>query len=298
MIKNLTKESFDNYYEEINSELYNLFPKDFENYLRTEWSDKVKFHKKISNLSNYPLTVISTIQNLQISFLEKLGKKGCYWYIKKKNGSYGRNITITKNPITFFGSLIRTSDINNYVIQKEILSDNYKGKKYDYRVYLLIIKINGKINYYYYDDYIVRFCYEKEDEAKPRNVYNSITNHHIYSLQKLDRNFYCFNKDFEKNHQEKIVNLNESFITLFSLHEKDFINLLKDNEFRILGMDYLVEKNSNKLFILEMNTVPGVFYSNSEEDFFIKYNNFHKVLICDLNNLIFNNKSEKWIKIS
>lgn len=287
-----TKESFDNYYQDINPELFNLFPKDFEDYLRKEWSDKVEFHKKVNNLSNYPLTVISTKTNLHHSFLSKLAKKNCYWFIKKKDGSYGRSITITKNPISFFGSLIRTSDINKYVIQKEIISDTLEDRKYDYRIYLLIIKKDNKINYYYYEDYVIRFCYKQVSEKK--DLLNSITNHHIYSLQKLDSKFYCFNNEFKKDHMVKIKELNKEFIILFSKYENDFKDLLKENEFRILGMDYMVEKSTDKLFILELNTMPGVYYPDVKEDFFIKYNNFHKNIVLELNNLIHNKFSNKW----
>jgi len=292
-----TRESFDNYFNDINPELFNLYPEKFEEYLKKEWSDKVKFHEKVNHLSNYPLTLVSTKDNLNQQYLNKLTKKNCYWYIKKKTGSYGRSITITKNPISFFGSLIRTMDINNYIIQKEIISDDFEGRKYDYRIYLLIIKRNNKIEYYFYNEYVIRFCYKKIDNDK-RDIYNSITNHHIYSLQKLDKNFYCFNKEFKKNHYEKIESLNKSFIDIFSKYEKDFIDLINENEYRILGMDYMVEKDTNKLFILELNTIPGVYYPDVEEDFFIRYNNFHKKLVVELNNLINYGKSDKWLKIS
>jgi len=91
--------------------------------------------------------------------------------------------------------------------------------------------------------------------------------------------------------------LNEKFINLFKNYQKDFEDLLENNQFRILGMDYLVEKLTNKLFILELNTKPGVFYSNVEEEFFIKYNNFHENIIIDLNNLILEKYQENWLKI-
>ena len=247
-------------------------------------------------MENYPLTILGSLENLQKENLEKLSKKNCYWYIKQKDGSFGRQITITKKPITFFGEKVLTNKINQYVIQKEIITDDYKNRKYDYRIYLLIIKQNDEIKYYYYKKYIVRFAFKEQDDIT-KDIYNSITNHHIYSLQKLDENFYQFNENFEKHHETEIYQLNEKFINLFKNYQKDFEDLLENNQFRILGMDYLVEKLTNKLFILELNTKPGVFYSNVEEEFFIKYNNFHENIIIDLNNLILEKYQENWLKI-
>jgi hypothetical protein len=297
-----TKESFDNYFETINQELYLGYPEKLEEYLRKEWSDKWKFHQKINKLDNYPLTILGTLENLKKENLEKLSKKNCYWYIKQKDGSFGRQIKITKNPLSFFGELVLTNKINQYIIQKEIITDDFNNRKYDYRIYLLILKRNNNIEYYYYKKYVIRFAYKENDnDNDKRDIYNSITNHHIYSLQKLDENFYKINDEFEKNHEKDIINLNLKFITILKSYQEDFEDLLENNQFRILGMDYLVEKLTNKLYILELNTKPGVFYKDVIEDFFIKYNKFHENLVMNLNDVIFNNNlnlENNWIKIN
>ena len=285
----ISKESFDNYYNDVNSEFFNYYPEELESYLRKEWSDKWMFHKRMCDFDNYPLTLLGTIENLKESRLEKLSKKGCYWYIKKRDGSYGRSICITKNPLSFFGGKLLASKVNSYLIQKEIKSELHNGRKYDYRIYIMLLRRGEKIEYYYYKRYVVRFCYKGLDEK--RDIYNSITNHHIYSLLKLDENFYELSDKFDKDN-EKIESLNESFINRLREYEYEYKDMMCINSFRILGLDYMVESKTDKIYILELNTIPGVYYGGVEDEFFKRYNNFHMEIIKDLDKLFRGEKND------
>lgn len=283
----ITKESFDNYYDEVNRDLHNGYSKGFVEYLNITFGDKWNFHLIFEKEKYYPFTILGTLSN--IKNLGNLPRSN--YYIKKRDGSYGRNIEITDNPKKFFNQYGLKE--NDYVIQKEINTDLNKNRKYDYRIYLLILKKNDRIIYGYYKKYVIRNSYSEYDDKN--SIYSKITNHHIYSLQELDEHFYNLSEDFEKNHVDKIESLNKRVLEKIKEYESEFFSKLGNNQFRILGVDYLVEKLTNKLFILEINITPGVFYLNKTQDYFIKYNNFHKYIIDDLNNLILDNCNENWI---
>ncbi|ADO67342.1 putative tubulin-tyrosine ligase family protein [Cafeteria roenbergensis virus] len=287
----ITKESFDNYYNEINMLLYNGYSLKFVEYLKNKFGDKCNFHLIFQRENYYPLTFIGSIKN--INSFNNLPSSN--YYIKKRNGSYGKNITITTNPNRFFNQYgIKEND---YVVQKEIDTDLYKNKKYDYRVYLLILKINNKIKYGYYTKYVIRNSLYEFNNTN--DIYSKLTNHHIYSLKELDKNFYILSDEFKKTHENKIKILNERVLNKIKDYEDEFKSLLNNHNFRILGVDYVAEKLTNKLFILELNATPGVYYKNQTKDYLKKYNNFHKNIIEDLNNLLYNTNSQdnNWIII-
>lgn len=286
-----TRESFDNYYDEINKDLYDGYNEKLENYLNEEYGDKWNFHIKFVNESYYPLTILGSKKELEK--LKKENEKYRY-YVKEKNGSYGRDIVITRNPYNFFKN---SDQLNRYVIQREIKSDLCNKRKYDYRIYVLMLRKGDEMCYYYYKKYVIRNCLEEYDE-KSLGKYSNITNHHIYSLKKLDKNFYVLNEDFERDDSSKIERLNKKIIKKLKKDDK-FYMLMINNNFRILGLDYVVEKDTRKLYVLEINTKPGVYYPDVKEDYMIKYNNFHKNIVRDLNNILIDNKSceNNWIKV-
>lgn len=277
-----TNESFDNYFTKVNIDLYNGYSKEFVDYLFKEFGDKWDFHLKFESEKYYPLTLLGNQETLKD--IHNL-PDNVYYYIKKRDGSYGRHITITKNPHSYF---INNKEKNQYVIQREINSLLYKNRKFDYRIYLLILKKDNKIKYGYYKKYVIRNCVR--DMNSETDKYSKITNHHIYSLEGLDKDFYILSDDFELDHSKKINRLNERVLDKIKEYENDFYNLLGDKQFRILGIDYIVERGTDKLYLLEINITPGVYYKNVSDDFFIKYNNFHYDMICELNDIIYNNK--------
>lgn len=280
-----TPESFDNYFNKINKNLYLSYSKDFIDYFKNKFGDKWNCHLIFENEKYYPFTLLGSRE--VILNLENLPKNK-YYYIKKRDGSYGRSITITKNPRNFFINSILVS--NSYIIQREIESMLYNNRKFDYRIYLLILKKDNKIMYGYYKKYVIRNCVN--ELINETDKYCKITNHHVYSLKNLDENFYILDEDFEIKHHEKIYKLNEKVLYKIKEYEKEYYDMLKNNQFRILGVDYLVEKNTNKLYLLELNITPGVYYPDVKEDFFIKYNNFHENIIKDLNDIINENVVE------
>lgn len=273
-----TLESFDNYFDKINLNLHNGYSKEFVDYIKKTLGDKWNFYNLFMREKYIPFTLLGTQNN--IVKLDKLPKNN--YYIKKRNGSYGRQITITKHPIVFFKQYGLKE--NSYIIQREINTDTYKNRKYDYRIYLLILKKNNKINYGYYKKYIVRNSFSELDKSNSK--FSKITNHHIYSLQELDENFYILSDEFEKDHKTKIEKLNLRVINKLKCLETNFDSLLKNNQFRILGLDYLVEKLTNKIYLLEINTTPGVYYKNNTKNFILKYNKFHELIVKNLNELI------------
>lgn len=282
----ITRESFDNYFNIVNTDLFNGYSKKFVNYLFNEFGDKWNFYIKFSNEKYIPFTLLGTFEN--IKNLINLPKSN--YYIKKNDGSYGRDIIITKNPEIFFKN--KNLKKNDYIIQREINSQIYKNKKFDYRIYLLIFKNENKINYGYYKKYVIRNCINNFNDKN--NKFSKITNHHIYSLKELDENFYVLNEDFGLNHQDKIEKLNVKVLNKIKEYENDFRDLLNNKQFRILGVDYIVEDKTEKLFLLEINITPGVFYDKVKEDFLIKYNNFHLQIVKDLNDVLYFNENNNF----
>lgn len=284
-----TRESFDNYFNEINLDLYNGYSKEFVKYLFKEFGDKWEFHLKFESEKYYPLTLLGNQES--IKNIHNL-PDNVYYYIKKRDGSYGRQISITKSPHSFFKN---NKEKNQYVIQKEIESYLYKNRKFDYRIYLIILKIDGKIKYGYYKKYVIRNCVR---DMNNKNIkYRKLTNHHIYSLEGLDKDFYIFNDDFEIDHSKKINKLNVRVLNKIREYENDFYNLLDNKQFRILGVDYIPERDTEKLYLLEINITPGVFYSNVREKFFIDYNDFHKQMVKDLNEVVYKDGNENYVFI-
>jgi len=282
-----TKESFDNYFDEIDSELHNGYSRDLVEYLNKTFGDKWNFNLIFGTEKYIPFTLLGTFENIKKLVNLPLNN----YYIKKRDGSYGRQITITKTPSLFFKNP-RLKE-NDYVIQKEINTDLNNKRKYDYRIYLLILKKDNRVKYGYYRKYVIRNSYNEIDSSN--NKFSKITNHHIYSLQELDKNFYTLSDDFEKNHSVKIESLNKKVLSKLGEFESEFISKMSNNQFRILGVDYIVEKQTNKLFMLELNVTPGVFYADKTQDYFIRYNNFHKEIVEGLSNLLHNNDVEDWI---
>lgn len=283
-----TKESFDNYYEKINKNLYNGYSDKFEKYMNNTFGDKWNFHLIFENEKYYPKSILGKMENIKM--LKKLDNNLKY-YIKNRYESYGRDIIITNNPYNFF---LKKQMNNMYIIQREIKSVMLNDRKYDYRIYVLILKKNNKIIYYFYKYYILRFAREKYDNSN--KIFSNLTNHHIYSLKDLDSNFY---KIEYKNNDDylKVLNLTKIVCKKISEYENEFKDLLNENEFRIFGLDYLKENITNKFYVLELNTKPGVYYKDDNRDFIVKYCDFHKNIVFELNNLIYKNTSEKWISI-
>lgn len=275
-----TKESFDNYYNDVNINLHKCYPEKFVNYLLREFGDKWEFHLKFESEKYYPFTLLGNVETIK-----NLGNlpNNVYYYIKKRNGSYGRQIQITKNPSEFFR---KNLERNMYVIQREIDSMIYNNRKFDYRVYLIIYKREGEIRYGYYNRYVIRNCVN--EYSNNSDIYCKLTNHHIYSLRGLDENFYILDSDFGLDHKSKINRLSKRVLRKIKEYEDNFYDLLDDNNFRILGVDYIVERNTSKLFLLEINITSGVYYENVLDEFYKKYNNFHLKMVMDLNELIFN----------
>ena len=133
-----TLESFDNYFNIINSDLYNGYSEKLVSYFNKKFGDKWNFHLIFNKEKYYPLTYLGTKENI-LKISENNNKNR--WYIKKRDGSYGRNITITDNPKNFFNKNIKSND---FIIQKEIKPDIVNKRKYDYRIYFLILKKNNK----------------------------------------------------------------------------------------------------------------------------------------------------------
>ena len=284
--KENTKESFDNYFNQVNLDLHKGYSEKFVEYLFEEFGDKWNFHIKFENEKYYPFTLLGNQETIY-SLIDL--PNNVYYYIKKRDGSYGRQIHITKNPNDFFKV---NKEKNQYIIQKEIESELYNERKFDYRIYLLILKKDNKIRYGYYKKYVIRNCVNKF--VNNSDKYSKITNHHIYSLDGLDDNFYVLNEDFGLDHKSKIYLLNGRVLRKIREEEDKFYNLLEENQFRILGVDYMVEKSTNKLYLIEINITPGVYYEGKDEEFFEKYNRFHLEMVNSLNNLIYKDRSDEY----
>lgn len=255
-------------------ELKTLFNKDitYKNYdlMRRKFKDDYSY---MSETFNYPKDK-KIIENKFKNY--KFNPKNM-WMIKPKNKNSGEGIKI-------FTSL-KEIILDNYLITKYITNiDLIDKKKYDLRIYVLILGINP-LRIYLYKNGFVRRCVK--DYSLDINLLNDknihLTNTHVNVEKKEyihpknfdDENAHIWSLKTYKNFLEKkkvnydlinekikdiIIKTIISFYSNFNeqIKKKNFQNL---NFFDLLGFDILMTDNYNPK-LLEVNTNPSPYVFN------------------------------------
>jgi len=189
------------------------------------------------------------------------------YLLKPASESGGKGIKIVEN--------IKEIPINHF-LQEIIEPDFIEGKKYDLRVYLLIIKYNNKKYYYLSTDGKIRISLNnyKIDDAKSVIINSSQINKdsNIFHQQLK----WSYLKDYNFNEIEKIT---ADFISLLNI---DNVN----NIFNIYGLDFIKDIN-NKYYLLEINNLPNFYHPNDSKDIKEMKTNINQEINNILENIMF-----------
>ena len=153
------------------------------------------------------------------------------FYVKTDGGTGGKGVSAY--------NYCDLSNVNckNCVIQSDFKNpDLYDNKRYKLRVHVIIYNKNV----YYHKDHWTSFSVLDDNK-------NNLTNNIIYYNNKTK-----FIKSIYLNHYDKIENNILNSLNDFKKYYINEINNIGENEYAILGFDYVVDKEKN-VKIIEIN---------------------------------------------
>jgi len=178
------------------------------------------------------------------------------YFLKPEQGSQGKGIEIIEN-------LNEIESIpENYLIQEEIIPDLHYQKKYDIRIYFLLIHYQNQYFSFISTDGKVRICSEDYlNNSKSGNITNSS------QIKKNSNNFHQQMKwSSLETHQNDIKITKEIFHDVFMELKKHFGKKYHhQNTFNLYGVD-IIKDNTGKFFILEFNSNPNYFHPNDSKE--------------------------------
>jgi len=167
------------------------------------------------------------------------------YLLKPSSESGGRGIKIIKN----------IDEIpENHFIQEIIEPDLIDNKKYDLRIYLLIINYNNKNYYYLSKDGKIRLSSDDYDITN----FNSV----IINSSRIQEDSNIFHQqlklsskiDFDYN---QIKNITEDILSM--------IIIKNTNTFNLYGLDFMKD-NKGDYYLLEINNLPNFYHKNDSID--------------------------------
>jgi hypothetical protein len=206
--------------------------------------NKSKLYKLLSRHVSMPKTK-------DVTFLKN---GSSYWnaeikapLFKPTSKSCGRGITFNKKELDIY---------TKYIAQEYIESPMlYNGRKFDIRI---MVGLMGSQNYIIDEDALVRlskFAYDNDDKT---NMLIHLTNVSQQNMELEITNDNFMLKSYSSEMYNEICTCIETIIK----HVKP---ILKINYFGVWGLDFIFD-SSNKLYLLEINTRPGI-YAFPEEHY-------------------------------
>ncbi len=190
--------------------------------------DKILFHKKMSSSKFTPESYLS---------INEITDKESLYFVKKTGSTGGLGVNI------YNYNNLKTVDTNECVIQKNISNpDLYNDKRYKIRQLVLIYNKKVyifKTSWFSCSNINYNSDEKKNNEFKDKHVISQRSNTIFDLCEKLDK----FNLIYE--------NIKLS-INDFKVYYKTEIENIKENEYAILGFDFIVDANKN-VHIIEIN---------------------------------------------
>jgi hypothetical protein len=224
------------------------------------------------------------------------------WFLKIStdvSGS-GQDIFVVKNKGEVQNILKRFDKNTIFVLQRGIENPFLvDGRKTDIRFYTMITYIDNKINVYVYRNYLLRLSIQKYDKDS-KNKFSQLTNTSI-AVKNKQADLDSFTILAHENENQKLFKKFEDVV-------KDTIRQIEipktdDKGFTILGYDFMVTEDLEKVYLIEVNRRPS-FYEYDDplkkllhknlEDYMVKEN------IEIINSLLLKDyipKLNKWKKI-
>ena len=163
-------------------------------------------------------------------------------YIKKDGSTSSRHVFVTK--YSKINEMISNlHDVRDYIIQKSMQNpDLYEGKRYKIRVHVILHDKNV---------YLHRKCFATVSKIKydPTTDDNNTIREMNVIYQANTEKFILFN---ELDDYEKIENCIINALHDFKKYYQEEINTIDENEFSILGFDFVVDRDKN-VNIIEIN---------------------------------------------
>ena len=193
------------------------------------------------------------------------------WLLKPSNLNRGRNIILCENleKIEKEINFIKKNKQFQYLLLQKYIENVllYNKRKFDIRIWVLIVFINNKIECFYFKEGHLKSSTENYN-LNDNNIFIHLTN---YSIQKNNNNFSKFEigneisfKEFQNflgskiNFKSKIL---PNIIKIIKISINSVINkfnLINRNYcFEIFGYDFILDTNYVP-YLLEINTNPGL----------------------------------------
>ena len=232
---------------------------------------KKMVHWLFHNRDFYPKSILINETDMGKKKIVKQVKK----FMNNENAVMKKSLSTEGNDVFLVRSIkdiIKNIGDTVYVLQKEIDPALYKGKKFDFRIYLVYIREDERYNVYSVPNGFVRICplpFVKNDP----NCF--LTNVNQMPEDTVKREHVIFYRDFLKIYCDQIgkdaYELEEEIYTVVQNIAVKHLNFIQSQnikffenkkiepkcQFWILGLDIILDKN-NKPYLLELNGEPGL----------------------------------------
>ena len=249
------------------------------------------FFKKHGLASYVPKSYILENDDDMREFAENHGDK---IYIIKKNIQRQTGTKITKD----YEYILNNAKNDEYVVVQELLQNPFlvNGRKINIRVYLVAVRINDNIEFYYYHDgfmYYTKAPFKKNSLSDEHNITTGYIDRQVYSENPLTiRDLYEFigkekSHVLQKNIHELFVNLKKIYAPILLEENKRFPGIM----YNIFGVDVAPDEKLG-VTCMESNKGPSLVYMD-DKDKAVKYNLIKDVMTLtgtivsgDVNNFI------------
>ena len=184
------------------------------------------------------------------------------WFLKPSNGYGGTGIEVL-DKIEDYKKYVKSN--RKYIVQKEIIPKLINGRKFDLRMYMVIVFQRG-INYFFLNQNgFTRICnapYTQGKRDKKSNITNVCFGVDTMDIESLRKNYLLINGlDF---YSEAMPRINQMMTLVATEINNDFHH--KTTGFTFIGLDIILDQDNNP-YILELNNKVG-----------FKTNKFSKVI--------------------
>ena len=269
IILNLENEIFFNY----NFNNFKIFFKNIENFIINN-NNNENLNNKNKHLYSqfFSIYKYKSYNNIfQPLIIPKTHLIKNIWLLKPSNLNRGRNIILCENleKIEKEINFIKKNKQFQYLLLQKYIENVllYNKRKFDIRIWVLIVFINNKIECFYFKEGHLKSSTENYN-LNDNNIFIHLTN---YSIQKNNNNFSKFEigneisfKEFQNflgskiNFKSKIL---PNIIKIIKISINSVINkfnLINRNYcFEIFGYDFILDTNYVP-YLLEINTNPGL----------------------------------------
>ena len=240
----------------------------------------------------YPNSILVNRTDIKIKNIQKKVKKfmnNKNAVLKKSLSTEGRDVHLVRS----IQDIIDNIGDTVYVLQKEVEPALYKGKKFDFRIYLVYIKEGNEYKVYTVPNGFARICPKLFVKNDPTCF---LTNVNQMSEDTIKEQHVIFYRDFLKlyGNQENLdsYEIEEEIYSIVHKIAVKHLNFIKSQnikffekkgiqpkcQFWVLGLDIILN-NNNKPFLLELNGEPGLPRETKEHNYKMLFRIWKNVIL-------------------